>query len=326
MKAIQISEFGGPEVLRLVEIDEPIPSENEVRVRLYAAGVNPNETYVRTGTYSFYVPELPCTLGFDGAGVVDALGENVNHLRIGDRVFVAALLARHNTGTYAEKVVCDANSVYKLHESVSFQEGASLGIPALAAYRGLFHRAKIKPGETVLIHGASGGVGIFAVQMASSIGANVIGTANTDVGKGLVLAAGAKYAINHLTENTVCEILALTNNKGPDVIFESLANINLVTDLRVIAKYGRIVIVGNRGSLKFEPRLAMIKEADILGMALVNAPDHEYKESLYAIEGFLKSGILRPQIGTVFKLKDARDAHEQIISKNAMGKIILSIK
>ncbi len=125
MKAIQVSKFGGPEVLRYTEVDKPTPARNEVRVRLYAAGVNPNETYIRTGTYSFYIPELPYTPGFDGSGVVDATGDGVKHLKIGDRVFVAALLAKRNTGTYAQKVVCDANAVHRLPELISYQEGAS---------------------------------------------------------------------------------------------------------------------------------------------------------------------------------------------------------
>ncbi|MBX4262912.1 NADPH:quinone reductase [Clostridium estertheticum] len=325
MKTIQMSTFGGPEVLKYIEVDEPIPSINEVRIRLFAAGVNPNETYIRTGTYSFYIPKLPYTPGFDGAGVVDAIGEGVNHLKVGDRVFVAAFLAKRNTGTYSQKVVCDANAVHSLPESISYQEGASLGIPALTAYRALFHRAKIKPGENVLIHGASGGVGLLTVQMAKGIGATVIGTASTEQGKSLVKASGAEYVLNHITEDTISKITALTNDKGPDVIIEFLANINLENDLKMIAPYGRIVVVGNRGNIEFNPRLAMIKEADILGMAILNVHPDEYKESLYAVSAFLQSGILHPEVGEEFSLADAAKAHKQIISKKAHGKMILSI-
>jgi len=325
MKAIQMSKFGGPEVLKYIEVEEPTPATNEVRVRLFAAGVNPNEAYIRTGTYSFYIPKLPYTPGFDGAGVVDAIGEGVRHLNIGDRVFVAALLAKRNTGTYAQKVVCDANAVHKLPESISYQEGASLGIPALAAYRALFHRGKIKPGDKVLIHGASGGVGLLAVQMARGIGATVIGTASTQEGKSLVKASGATHVLDHITEDSIDKIISLTNDKGPDVIIEFLANVNLETDLKMIGPYGRIVVVGNRGSLEINPRLAMIKEADILGMALWNATSPEYNESLHAVEAFLKSGIVHPEIGTELSLEDAAKAHAQILSKNAHGKMVLSI-
>ncbi|MGG1663613.1 NADPH:quinone reductase [Brevibacillus sp. NRS-1366] len=325
MKTIQMTEFGGPEVLKCTEVNEPIPAANEVRVRLFAAGVNPNETYIRTGTYSFYIPELPYTPGFDGSGVIDAIGEGVGHLQIGDRVFVAALLAKRNTGTYAQKVVCDADAVHRLLESISYEKGASLGIPALTAYRALFHRAKIKPGETVLIHGASGGVGLLAVQMAKGFGATVIGTASTEEGKSLVKASGATHVLDHITEDSIQKIMSLTNDKGPDVIIEFLANVNLETDLKVIAPYGRIVVVGNRGSLEINPRLAMMKEADILGLALWNALPDEYKESLHAVEAFLESGILHPEIGDVLALEDAGKAHEQLLNNKAHGKIILSI-
>ncbi|WP_103107356.1 NADPH:quinone reductase [Brevibacillus reuszeri] len=325
MKAIQIVEFGGPEVLKCAEVNEPTPAAGEVRVKLFAAGVNPNETYIRTGTYSFYIPELPYTPGFDGAGIVDAIGEGVTHLNVGDRVFVAALLAKRNTGTYAQKVVCDANAVHRLPESISYEKGASLGIPALTAYRALFHRAKIKPGENVLIHGASGGVGLLAVQMAKGFGATVIGTASTDEGKALVKASGAAHVLDHITEDSIDEIMSLTNGKGPDVIIEFLANVNLETDLKVIAPYGRIVVVGNRGSIEINPRLAMMKEADILGLALWNALPNEYQESLHAVEAFLESGILHPVIGDVLALEDAEKAHEQIINNKAQGKIVLSI-
>jgi NADPH:quinone reductase len=325
MKAVQMSQFGGPEVLKYVDVDEPSPAANQVRVRLYAAGVNPSEAYIRTGTYAFYVPELPYVPGSDGAGVVDAAGEGVKHVKVGDRVFVAAMLAKRNTGTYAEKVVCDADAVHKMPEAVSYKEGASLGIPALTAYRALFQRAKLKPGETVLIHGASGGVGMLSVQMAKAIGALVIGTASTEEGKALVKASGAMHTLDHIREDSIDKILSLTNGRGPNVIIEFLANVNLENDLKMVAPYGRIVVIGNRGTLDFNPRLAMIKEADILGTALWNVPPDEYNESLHAVRAFLESGILHPEIGDELPLKDAVAAHDKILNKKAHGKMVLSI-
>ncbi len=324
MKAIQVSEFGGPEVLIYKEITEPNPGKGQVKVALEAIGVNPNEAYIRTGNYSFYKPELPFTPGFDGAGTIVELGQDVHHLHVGDRVFVAALLAEKNTGAYAEKMVCDASAVHLLPDSVTYEEGASLGIPALAAYRALFHRAKLKPGEIVLINGASGGVGSLAVQMAKSIGAVVIGTASTDEGKDLVKKAGADFVIDHITEDNEKELLEITNGKGPNVIIEFLANKNLQMDLKVIAYFGRIVVVGNRGDIEITPRLAMIKESDILGMALWNAPGNEYTESLCAIAALIKSGTLVPQVGERLHLSEARKAHEIILSNHKSGKMIMT--
>ena len=325
MKAIQMIQFGGPEVLQLAEIPEPVPGPGKVRVRLSAAGVNPSETYIRTGAYSFFVPSLPCTLGFDGAGMVDEVGPGVTHVKEGDRVFVAAMGDPANTGTYAQKVVCSGDAVHPLPDFISFAQGAALGVPALAAYRALFQRAKLRPGETVLVHGASGGVGILCVQMASAMGASVIGTASTPEGRKLVLGAGAHHALSHLTGDTLEQVLQITNGVGPDVIVEFLANANLETDLRVIAPYGRIVIAGNRGSIQIEPRLAMQKEADLLGMALWNATPADYQESLQAVAAWLRMGILNPQVGAAIPLAEASRAHQLILNQKAAGKIVLEI-
>lgn len=325
MKAIVVSEFGGPDVLKYKEIDAPTLGADEVRVRLHAAGVNPNEAYIRAGGYSFYTPPLPYTPGFDGAGEVDAAGSGVKHLKVGDRVFVAAMLAKRNTGTYAQKVVCDASAAHALPDTVSYREGAALGIPASAAYRALFHSARIRAGETVLIHGASGGLGLIAVQMASGIGARVIGTAGTDEGKRLVKASGAAHVTGHIAEGSFEEILHLTNGKGPDAIIEILANENLDNDLKILARQGRIVIVGNRGRIEIDPRQAMVKEAAILGMALWNASHKEYAESLCAIGAFLRSGVLHPEIGDELPLCDADKAHETLLNRKSRGKMILKI-
>lgn len=313
MKAIQLSKFGEPEVLAYTDISEPVPSADEICVRLYSAGINPSEIYIRTGTYSLYTPDLPYTPGFDGAGVIDAVGENVQRLKKGDRVFIAALMAKKNTGTYAEKVVCDADVAHLLPDSFSFQEGAALGIPALTAYRALFHRSKIKAGETVLVHGASGGVGLLTVQMAAGIGATVIGTASTEEGKALVKSSGASFVLNHLEKESLDDVFSLTNGNGPDVIIEFLANANLEVDMKVIAPFGRIVVVGSRGTIEINPRIAMMKDSEMLGMTLWNTPEKEYNESLHGVTAFLQTGVLQPQIGKEFPLQNVKQAHQDIM-------------
>ena len=296
MKAIVMKEFGGPEVLKYVDVPDPVPEANEVLIKLAFCGVNPNETYVRTGTYNFYKPELPYTPGYDGAGVIEKVGAGVTHVKVGDRVFVAALLAKRNTGTYAQKVVCDADSVHKLPDFISFEEGASFGIPAMAAYRALFHRAHIKAGEIVMIHGAEGGVGSLAVQMAKAVGAIVIGTGTTPEGLDIVRSFGADYAIYHLKADNQDELMELTKGKGPDVTIE------------------------------INPRLAMANESTILGMALWNAPANEYRESLFALRAFMQSGAVRAKVGKQLLLKDAAQAHNEIINGLAKGKMILKIE
>lgn len=325
MKAIQVTEFGGPEKLVFTDVEETVAGKGEVCVRLYAAGVNPSDTYTLTGTYAFSVPQLPYTPGLDGAGIVEAIGEEVTNVRVGDRVFIAGLKGGNSTGTFAQKVVCDAASVHPLPEQVSFEQGAALGVPALTAYRALFQRACLKPGQTVLIHGASGGVGLQAVQMAKAHGAKVIGTASKPDGKKMVQQAGADLVIDHVTEATIEEVRALMDGNGPDVIIEFLANKNLETDLKLIASFGKIVIIGNRGSIEINPRLAMQKECDILATALWNAPQDEYEQSIHGVIGMLTSGALRPVIGTTIPLQQASQGFEQLEKGIGNGKLVLTI-
>jgi NADPH:quinone reductase-like Zn-dependent oxidoreductase len=256
---------------------------------------------------------------------VEAIGEEVTNVQVGDRVFIASLMNGHSTGTFAEKIVCDATSVHPLPEHVSFEQGAALGVPALTAYRALFQRASLKPGQTVLIHGASGGVGLQAVQMAKSHGAKVIGTASRHDGKKLVQQAGADFVIDHVTEATIEDVQALTEGKGPDVIIEFLANKNLETDLKLIAQYGKIVIIGNRGSIEINPRLAMQKECDILATALWNAPKDEYEQSIHGVIAMLTSSALQPIIGTTLPLQQASQGFEKLANGIGNGKLVLKI-
>lgn len=326
MKAIQVKAFGGPEVLQIAEVIEPTPAANEVRVALYASGVNPNEAYVRTGTYGAYIPELPYTPGFDGAGIVDAVGEGVTHLQVGDRVYIGGFLANRNTGTYAEKVVVDAFTVHSLPEKLSFEQGASLGIPALAAYQAVVLRANIGEHDTVMIHGASGAVGLLAVQIAKSLGAKVVGTSSTEAGRELILKHGADAAIPHVKKDEFDAILSATDGQGPDVIIEMLADQNLETDLTIVNRFGRIVVVGSRGSVEIDPRHMMTKEINLYGMSALNINQALYASSFQAIGEMLMDGVLTPIVGERLPLERAREAHELILSKKGNGKLVLTIQ
>src|SRR5215470_7703707 len=175
MKAIRVHEFGEPDVLRLEEVPMPRPGPGQALVRMHAVGVNPVETYIRAGTYA-RVPDLPYTPGNDGAGVVEQVGSDVRDFKPGDRVYTAGSVS----GTYAEFALCKTEQVHRLPANISFGQGAAMGTPYATAYRGLFQRAQAGPGETVLVHGASGGVGMAAVQLARSRGLCVLGTAGSD--------------------------------------------------------------------------------------------------------------------------------------------------
>ncbi|UVS80250.1 NADPH:quinone reductase [Actinokineospora sp. UTMC 2448] len=318
MRAIQVSRFGAEDVLVPTDLPLPEPAAGQVRVRLHAAGVNPADTYVRTGQYAFFTPPLPYTPGFDGAGVVDAVGPGVTSAAPGDRVFVSAL--GRSTGTYAEYVVADEPDVQPLPDSLSYAQGAAVGVPCATAWRALFQKAVLQPGETVLIHGASGGVGIPATQLARDAGATVIGTAGTCAGADLVLAAGAHHVLDHTSPGYLDKLAAL----APAVVVEMLADVNLAKDLEIIAPRGRIVVVGSRGSLDFTPRLTMRKEATIHGTALWNATAEESATALRAIGAKLRSGVLHPMVGTELPLDAAQEAHRRVLAPGSLGKMVLN--
>lgn len=322
MQAIVVREFGGPEVLRVEDVAVPEPGGGEVRVRIEAAGVNPVDAYVRTGTYARR-PALPYTPGSDGAGTVDALGPGVSGVSVGDRVYVSATQARRATGTYAEFVVCDATHVHALAAHVSAAAGAAVGVPGATAYRALFQRAGLAPGERVFVHGASGSVGLAAVQLAAAHGAVVVGSAGTEDGRALVRAQGAHHVVDHRAADHLDQVLAATAGRGADVIVEMLASENLERDFTALAPFGRIVVVGSRGTLPFSPRLAMGKEATILGMSLFNVPAPEMTRLHAALGAALASGVLRPIVAREVPLRDAARAHADVLGTGVNGKIVL---
>lgn len=318
MKAILVHEFGPPEVMRLEEIETPRAADTQVLVRVKAIGVNPVETYIRSGNYPS-VPSLPYTPGKDAAGVVEAVGDGVTSWQTGDRVYTAQSI----TGTYADFTLCEEIDLGRLPGNVTFEQGAGIWTPYATSYRALFQKAEAKSGETVLIHGASGGVGIAAVQWAKNAGLTVIGTASSDEGKTLVVNQGADAVFDHSEDGYLDEIKDATGGKGVDVIIEMLANVNLQRDFDVLAMFGRICVVGNRGSLDFNPRVIMGKDATVTGMALYNAPRAAFDEIHAAIYEGLSNGYLNPMINKVFRLEEAPDAHRDVIESKSAGNIVL---
>ncbi|HEX8366983.1 MAG TPA: NADPH:quinone reductase [Pyrinomonadaceae bacterium] len=318
MKAIVIREFGAPEVLKLEEVADLQPNENQVLVRVEAAGVNPVDAYIRTGTHA-QKPKLPYTPGKDAAGIVEAVGENVSDFKVGDRVYTADSVS----GTYAGFALCEENQIHKLPENVSFEQGAGIFVPYATAYRALFQKAKPQAGETVLIHGASGGVGVASLQWAKNFGLKIIGTASSDEGKNLVKEQGADFVLDHANENYLNEIKEITGGAGVNIILEMLANVNLQKDFEVLALFGRVSVIGNRGTLEFNPRAIMGKDASVFGIALFNTPAAEMEEIHAAIYRGLSEGFLNPIVGKTFPLAEAAAAHRAVIEEKAFGKIVL---
>lgn len=317
MKAILVSEFGGPEVMRLEDVETPRPTGTQVLVRVHAAGVNPVDTYIRSGIHAVK-PKLPYTPGKDAAGVVESVGDAVTRFKPGDRIYTAGSIS----GTYAEYTLCDESHLGVLPENLSFEQGAGIWTPYATAYRALFQKANLKAGESVVIHGASGGVGVAAVQWAKEAGASVIGTAGSPAGREMIFENGADAVFDHGDPEHFAQINDLTRG-GADVIIEMLANVNLERDFEMLAMFGRIVVVGSRGSIEFTPRLAMTKDASIHGMSLFNAPRNELDEIHDAIAAAASKGSIKPTITRRFTLAEAAAAHREVIENKALGKIVL---
>jgi len=318
MKAIRVHEFGGPEVMKLEEVPDLTAGPGQVVVSVKAVGVNPVDTYIRSGAYAVK-PPLPYTPGMDAAGTVEAVGEGVEGIERGERIYVAGTLS----GAYAQQALCQATQVHRLPTRVSFAQGAGVNIPYATAYRALYHRAQGQPGETVLVHGASGGVGIAAVQMARAGGFNVIATAGTEKGRKLVLEQGAHHVMDHQQAGYTEEIMALTKGRGVDVILEMLANVNLAKDLTLLALRGRVVVIGNRGSIEINPRATMQRDLSIIGFTLLNAGKEELAGIHAALVAGLESGTLNPIVGREMPLAEAPLAHRAVMEPGAYGKIVL---
>jgi len=317
MKAIVIRQFGAPQEMKLEDVPEPVPGAGQVLLAVHAVGVNPVDTYIRAGIYP-RKPQLPYTPGTDLGGVVQALGSGVTGVKVGDRVYAHGV-----PGACAERAVCDSWRVHPLPDRLGFEQGAALGVPYGTAWRALFLRARARPGDTVLVHGASGGVGVAAVQIARAHGLAVIGTAGTADGLKLVRRLGAHHALNHREPEYLEQVLPLTDGRGVDVVLEMLANVNLDRDLDVLALHGRVVVIGNRGPVQIDARKTMSRDAAILGMTLFNATREELHEIHAGLGAGLENGTLEPVVARRFPLADAPAAHEAVMQPGALGKIVL---
>jgi NADPH:quinone reductase len=322
MKAIRVHQFGDPSVMKLEEVPDKSAGAGQVLIDVKAAGVNPVDTYIRSGQYAS-LPPLPFTPGADAAGLVAAVGNDVRDFKTGDRVYVSGTVDGRAYGSYAQKAVCSVDQVHHLPSHVTFTEGAGVGVPYVTAWRALFDKGRATAGETVLIHGASGAVGVAATQMASAAGLRVFGTAGTERGRQLAREQGAHEVFDHASAGYEKDVLAKTGGRGVDLIIEMLANVNLVKDLDLIAKRGRIAIVGNRGALELNPRAIMAKDATIVGFTNWNALPSELAVAHAAIVAGMQRSGYKPQVGKEMPLPDASRAHEEVLKPGAYGKIVL---
>lgn len=309
MRAIRVHEFGAPEVMRLETVPDPEPAADEVLVRVAAAGVNPVDTYIRAGEYG-RLPPLPYTPGIDAAGLRADTGE---------RVWVSGSLS----GTYAELALCQPDQVQPLPDALSFAQGAALGVPYLTAVLAVAVRGALREGERVLVHGASGGVGVAAVQVALALGARVVGSAGSQAGRELVAAQGDVAVVDHRDPGHLGAALALSGGEGFDLVVECRAHVNLGADLRVLARGGRVVVVGSRGRVLVDPRDLMERQASVHGLLLGDVDGEERRRAVAAAAGGLAAGWLRPVVGRELPLSEAARAHRLLGERPALGKTVL---
>eukprot|EP00756_Hemistasia_phaeocysticola_P008443 Hpha_TRINITY_DN14617_c0_g1::TRINITY_DN14617_c0_g1_i3::g.48121::m.48121/K00344/qor, CRYZ; NADPH2:quinone reductase len=326
--SIVATEFGPPEVLKLGEKELPAPGAGQVLVRIGAAGVNPSDTYMRLGPHGPWaatphlLPSFPFTPGKDGAGTVEAVGDGVESVAVGARVYTTGSV----TGTYAAAAIIQAANVHPLPQNISFAQGACVGVPCATAYHALKYRARVAAGQKVFIHGASGGVGLAAVQLAKDMGCFVVGTAGTEAGAEAVKAAGADEVLNHRSEGYLGRAKEISP-QGYDTILEMAAHANLPADLTIAAKRGSVCIIGSKAQpVPVNPRATMVPEIDVRGVFLGTQSPEERAETHKALQAAMERGALKPVVGMELALGEAPKAHVEVMqpsSGGAVGNIVL---
>jgi len=314
MKSILANRFGGPEVLTLSETPMPEPSAGEVRVKVKAAGVNPFDAQTRRGDYSDYV-SVPLKLGVELSGVVDALGEGVTLLTVGDEVFYSARVL-NNEGGYAEYHVERADLMAKKPESLSFAEAAAMPIAASTAWVCLAERGRVQSGDRVLILGGSGGVGQFAVQIASNIGAYVVASVSEQA-QNFVRELGADDAVDYRRED-LWDALKEASGTGFDVVVDLIGGDAIRQSLSLLAPGGRVV------SIVDQPQ-----EQNLYAGWVANAEIHlvfltPSAERLTRLGSLAERGLLKPVVERTLALEDASEAHRLIEAGGRKGKIVLT--
>ncbi|HEY7575080.1 MAG TPA: zinc-binding dehydrogenase [Thermoanaerobaculia bacterium] len=338
MKALYFEKHGGPEVLQYGDRPEPSPGPGEVRVALRAAALNHLDIFVRNGIPNVPLPQIP---GADGAGVVDALGEGVTSLMPGDRVLIQPglydntcefcrrgeqsvcvkfqILGEHGPGTFAEKVIVPARNLFPIPEGMSFEKAAAFPLVYQTAWRMVIGRGGVRPGDTVLIHGAGGGVGGASVEIALLAGARVFATTSGEEKAKILREAGCELVIDYTREDPGRVVLEKTAKRGVDLVIDSVGETTWMSSLRAVRRGGRIVTCGATSgpNPKEEIRLIFWKQIAILGSTMAN--DAEFRTMLSAVA----AGEISPRIDRVYPLSRGREGYARMESGELHGKIVL---
>jgi NADPH2:quinone reductase len=320
-KAIRITETGAPEVMEYVDVDLPAPGAGEVLVRQMACGLNFIDVYFRTGLYP---QPLPGALGMEGAGVIEAVGANVTHVKVGDRVAYAG----RPLGAYAEARVMPADILVKLPDSISFETAAAMMLQGLTVQY-LFRRTfRLQGGETILFHAAAGGVGLIACQWARALGVTMIGTVGSDEKAELAKANGCVHTINYNKENFVERVKEITGGKGVPVVYDSIGKDTFIGSLDCLSPLGMMVSFGSASGPV--PPFGL-NELATRGSLFVTRPSlfnytakRDDLETMAAeLFGMVESGKIKIDINQRYALKDVAQAHRDLESRKTTGSSIL---
>jgi NADPH2:quinone reductase len=321
MQAIRVTEFGGPEVLRLHEVEAPRPGPGQARVRLRAAGVNFVDVYQRRGEFG---ASLPYTPGREGAGVVEEVGGGVREVRPGDRVAYAGVL-----GSYAEAAVVPADRLIPLPPDMPFEQGAAFPLQGMTAHYLIHEYRPPRPGDHVLIHAAAGGTGLLLVQWAKHLGAHVLGTVSTPEKARAAREAGADGVILYTQQDFVAQTRRLTGGEGAHLIIDGVGKATFAGNLEAAALRGHVVIYGAASGPAdpVVPNALMARSLTVSGGNLANYT--RTREELLRRAGDvlagLRAGWLRLNLGRVLPLEQAAEAHRLLEGRHSTGKVVLAV-
>ena len=325
MKALRCHSLDGIDALRVDDLPSPSsPGPGKVHLRIRAAGVNFADTLMVAGQYQDK-PELPFTAGMEAAAEVVACGEGVAHVKPGDRVF--ALLGQ---GAFAEEAVADAMQVAPLPPSMDFVTAAAFPIAYGTSHMALVHRARLQAGESLVVHGASGGVGLTAVEIGKKLGATVIATGGSDEKLEVCREYGADHLINYRREDVRERIKALTDRKGANVVYDPVGGDVFDASLRAIAWEGRLVTIGYAsGRIPSIPaNLLLVKNCAVMGLYWGRYAQRDpapLMASLMELFGWYEEGALKPRIGATFPLEQAAEGLRMLVDRKAVGKVVIEI-
>jgi NADPH2:quinone reductase len=321
MKAIRYHEVGGPEVLRLEDVPEPVPSPGEVRIQVRAAGVNFADTERRRGLYDAQVP-LPRILGSEAAGVVESVGPGVDRKWLGRRVVA---LAR---SSYAQLTTAPERELLELPGNVSFEEAAGLLVQGLTAWHLVHTMGRLSAGQSVLIHAAAGGVGLLAVQLAKAVDARVMGTVSSEAKAKLARELGADEVILYGREDVAERVKALTGGRGVELVLDSVGASTWQASLDALAPFGHLVSYGNASGnpppLDVESLYAKSAKVSAYWLHTPHPPELQ-RQAREALGAQLAAGRLQVKLGLVVDLSEAAEAHRQLETRGTMGKVVLRV-